>query len=145
MERNLDSLESDRIIERNAVAVYDVGDCIKSWGRRGILGGSLIGFALALAFVAAPDTTNILAFGVVGTLIVGAVEGAVIAGAFGACAAALYGKGVFRGSAASLDRTLSSGWRAPAVGWRDGDIPASDWPTRWTYPGSAAAHHSNQG
>jgi hypothetical protein len=121
-----------------------VGDCIKSWGRRGILAGSLVGFALAMAFVAAPHTTTILALGVVGTLIVGAVEGAVIAGAFGACAAALYGKGVLRGSAASLDRTLSCSRRAPAVGWRDGDIPASDWPTRWTYPVSAAAHHSNE-
>jgi hypothetical protein len=134
----MDDHESERISERNAVAVYDVGGCVKSWGLRGLLGGSLIGFALGVFFVALPHTENILTFGVAGTLIVGAVEGAIIAGALAACAAALYGKGVLRGRAAS--RTRSARRPIPGAGKLEGDISSSDWPTEWPHPSSVAAH-----
>jgi len=117
----------------NAVAAYDVGDCVKSWGRRGILGGGVFGFALGVAFVAIPHTDNVLTFGVLGTLIVGVVEGAVVAGSFAACAAALYGKGVLRSSNTKIDRTLFPRRRLPEAGWREGGIPLSDWPTRWPH------------
>jgi hypothetical protein len=129
---------SRKMLERNALTFCDVSDRVRSWGRRGILSGGLVGFTLGVAFVAIPHSANVLTFGVVGTLIVGVVEGAVIAGAFGACAAALCSKGALRGRATAFDRTLSSGRRVPEVGWRDGDIPLSKWPTRWTYPRSAA-------
>lgn len=134
----MDKLESRQIIERNAVAYYDVSDRVRSWGRRGILGGGLFGFAFGMVFVAIPQTVNVLTFGVVGTLLVAAVEGAVIAGAFGACAAALYSKGVLRGRAA-----LPTGRRPSQPGWRDGDIPSSDWPARWAFPTSVTAPRRN--
>jgi hypothetical protein len=140
----MDNLESEQFIERNVVALYDVSDCIKSWGRRAILGGGFFGFALGAALVAIPHTENVLTFGVVGTLIVGVVEGAVIAGAFAAFAAALYGKGVLRGKAARLDRMWSIGRPPTQPGWRDGDIPLSDWPARWAFPTPVAAIRSRE-
>ncbi len=124
----MDKLQSEQFIERSAVAYYDVGDCLKSWGRRGIFWGGLFGFALGATLVAIPNTENVLSFGVAGTLIVAVVECAVIAGAFAAFAAALYGKGVLHGKDARLDR------RRQQPGWRDGDIPLSDWPARWAFP-----------
>jgi hypothetical protein len=111
----MNSTESERSIERNAVALYDVGNCVKSWGRRGFLAGGIFGFALGVTFVAISFNSDVLTFGVVGTLIVAAVEGAVIAGAFGACTAALYGQGVIRDRAAGLDRMPPFGRQAPEV------------------------------
>ena len=117
-------------IEEDAIVVHDVGDCIRSWGRRGILSGGIFGFVLAAILVAIPLTKDVLTFGIIGTLIVGAVECAVVAGAFGVLAAALYGQGALRGSATV---------RLPAGGdWQEGDVPLSEWPARWSFPGSAA-------
>ncbi len=82
-----------RILEPRAFAFYDVSGCIKSWGRRGVLLGGIVGFALGVAFVAIPFTSDVLTFGVLGTLAVAAVEGAVIAGAFAVGIAAFCGKG----------------------------------------------------
>lgn len=124
----MDNLVFTSVAEQRVVALYDVTDCVKSWGRRGIAGGGILGFALGIAIVAIPFTSDVLAFGVAGTLLVAAVEGAVIAGAFGACAAALYGRGVPCGGDSAFDRTMPSGRRRPQGGWREGDIPLSDWP-----------------
>lgn len=121
---------SRRFIEKDDIVVHDVGDCIMSWGRRGILSGGLFGFFLAAILVAIPLTSDVLTFGTIGTLIVGAVECAVIAGAFGVLAAALYGQGVLRGNATV---------HLPAGGdWPEGNIPLSEWPARWAFPGSTA-------
>jgi hypothetical protein len=135
----MDRLESEQIIERTTIAYYDVSDRVKSWGRRGILGGGVLGFVLGAALVAIPHANNILTFGVVGTLIVAVVEVAVITGAFAACAAALYGNG---GKAISAGRALPTDRRIAQSGWREGDIPSSDWPTRWAFPTPVAARRS---
>jgi hypothetical protein len=135
----MDNLEPERISERTAVTVYNVSGCVKSWGLRGIMAGSLIGFALGVAFVALPHTDSVLTFGVAGTLIVAMVEGAVFAGAFAAFAAALYGKGALRGRAAKSSQTPPTCRRIPEPGWREGDIPLSDWPASRPHPGSAVA------
>ncbi len=121
---------SPGLIEKDAIVVHDVGACIKSWGRRGILLGGLFGFVLAAILVAIPLTTDVLTFGTIGTLIVGAVECAVIAGGFGALAAALYGQGVLRRNATD---------RLPAGDdWREGNTPLGEWPVRWSFPGATA-------
>lgn len=134
----MDALVSPRSAEGNTTAIYDVGDCIKSWGRRGILSGGLVGFAFGAIFAAIPLTTDVLTFGTIGTLIVGAVECAVIAGAFGAFAAALYGKGLHHGSANLFEQRLAAGRRPEQVAWQEGVAPLSEWPTRWAYPGLTA-------
>jgi hypothetical protein len=130
----MDRLDSKFLIESEAVVLHDVSDRVKSWGQRGILAGGLFGFAIGAVFVAIPQTANVLAFGVAGTLLVAAMEGAVIAGAFSACAAALYTKGAHRGRSAKLCRDMPLGRRRSNVGWQDGDIPLSNWPARWSYP-----------
>jgi hypothetical protein len=101
--------EKSRAPETGAVSVYDVGDCIRSWGRRGIFLGAILGFILGAIFVAIPLTTDTLTFGVAGTLLVAAVECAAVAGGLGVLAAALYGRGVRRNSATEFHRALSTG------------------------------------
>ncbi len=123
---------------RHAVIVHDVGDSIKSWGRRGIVSGGLFGFALAAILVAIPLTTDVLTFGTIGTLIVGAVECAVIAGGFAALAAALYGHGVARSTTAGFEWAAFADRKSADANWPEGAIPQSDWPERWAFPGSPA-------
>jgi len=123
--------------EKHAIVVHDVGDCIRSWGMRGILSGGIFGFVLGVIFVAIPLTTDVLTFGTIGTLIVGAVECAVIAGGFGALAAALHSQGVLRGNT-GLARTFATGRLPEDANWREAGIPLSAWPARWAFPGSTA-------
>lgn len=129
---------SRHFAEEGATAIYDVGDCIRSWGRRGMLWGGIIGFVLAAILVAVPLTADVLTFGIIGTLIVGAVECAVIAGGFGVLAAALYGQGVLRGKSRVSALTLASGGLPASADWRENDIPLSEWPAQWSFPGSPA-------
>ena len=68
--------------------------------------GGVFGFTLGAAFVAIPFTSDVLTFGVIGTLVVAAVEGAVIAGAFAVCIAAFYGKGELYSHGARSGRSV---------------------------------------
>jgi len=106
---NAISVYHRRSAKKDAVAAYDVGGCIRSWGRRGILWGGLLGFALGAIFIANPPATDVLTFGTIGTLIVCVIECAVVGGALGALLAALNGQGVLRGNATGLARKLTTG------------------------------------
>ncbi|GAA0561398.1 hypothetical protein [Rhizomicrobium electricum] len=112
-----------RTIKRRTIALYDVSYRVKSWGRRGMLVGCILGFAAGLIFLATSFAPGILASRIIGTLIITTIEGAVIAGALSACAAALYGKGVLRGRAARIDCTHSTAYRTPQADWQKRDIP----------------------
>jgi hypothetical protein len=99
--------------EKDVVAVYDISGTIRCWGRRGILSGGLLGFVVGAIFVSNPPAADVLTFGAIGTLIVCAIECAVVGGSLGALLAAFNGRGVLRGNASGLARTLTTG-RPPA-------------------------------
>lgn len=115
-------------------AMHDVSDAVKLWGRRGLLGGAMAGVALGVVFVSFPAASTVLAFGTIGTLLVAAVEGAGVAGALSACAAAICGSGVIRGRGIRFDRIPPSGRRARDHTWHEGDAPLPEFPAKWTYP-----------
>ena len=118
--------------DTRAIPIIDVTECVKSWGRTGITLGAIVGFVLGAVFVAIPLSTDVLTFGVLGTLLVGTVECAAVAGAFAAFAAALYGNGVRGGNAATFERILKTGRLSTLAGARD--VPIAEWPARWAYP-----------
>jgi len=122
-----------RTSEAASAPIYNVTGCVKSWGRRGIFWGALFGLVFGAILVAIPLSDDILTFGVIGTLLVAAVQCAVIAGAFAAFAAALYGSGVrVGGGSAQFERILTAGRQSAVAAPRD--IPLADWPRRWGYP-----------
>lgn len=122
--------------DTSGAPIHDVTDCIESWGRRGIFFGANFGFVLGAIFVAIPYTSNALAFGAIGTLVVGMVECAFIAGAFAALAAALYGNGVRGVRTVQFEHILQAGRRSAVSFPRD--VPLVDWPSRWAYPVQAS-------
>jgi hypothetical protein len=140
------------LINDKAVVVRDVGVCVKSWGRRGIFWGGLFGFVLSAILVAIPFTSDALTFGTIGTLLVGAVECAVIAGGFGATVAAFFGPGSLRESTAGFERAFHASRRIADANWREDCAPLATWPSRWSFPSStpevtsqSSAHGSNRG
>lgn len=120
-----------RARDKGKVAVHNVTDRVKSWGRRGIFFGANVGFVLGAIFVAIPYTSDVLAFGTIGTLVVGIVECAFIAGAFAAFAAALHAKGVLGDCGTQFEHILQ-GRRRPTIS----SIPLTDGPSRWAHPTS---------
>ena len=108
----------------------NVSGCIKSWCIRGMFVGALFGAAIGAVFVTYPLDADVLTFGIFGTLAVCAIECAVIAGAFGAFAAALYGSG----NLGLAGRVLEN------QNWREEGAALSAWPDRWAYPAPLAAH-----
>lgn len=72
--------------------IYDAIASVKDWGRYGIVLGANFGIILGAIFVAIPFSAQIPNLGLAGTLVVGAVACALMAGAFAAVAAALYSK-----------------------------------------------------
>jgi hypothetical protein len=84
-----------RYAEKDAVVAYDVAGRIRSWGRRGILSGGLLGFALGAAFVANPPAADIPTLEATSILMICAIECAVVGGGLGALLAAFNGWGVF--------------------------------------------------
>lgn len=106
---NAISVYRRRSTREDTVAIYDVGGCIRSWGRRGILFGALLGFVLGAAFVANPLAADALTFGTIGTLAVCVIECAVVTGGLGVVLAAIHGPGVLRGHTTEFARTLATG------------------------------------
>lgn len=122
-----------RTPEAASAPFYNVTGCVKTWGRRGVFWGALFGLVFGAILVAIPLSDDILTFGVIGTLLVAAVECAVVAGAFAAFAAALYGSGVrVGGGSAQFERILTAVRQSAVAAPRD--IPLTDWPRRWGYP-----------
>jgi hypothetical protein len=117
----------------------NVDGCIKSWCIRGMFVGALFGAAIGAVFVTYPLDTDMLTFGVIGTLAVCAIECAVIAGAFGAFAAALYGNGNPHGNIAGLSIPRAAGRVLENQNWREEGASLSAWPDRWAYPTPMAA------
>jgi hypothetical protein len=115
-----------------SIPLHDVTSSVKSWGRTGIILGANFGLVFGAILVAIPFTTDVLTFGVIGTLLVGAVECAVIAGGFAALGAALFANGVHARRTARLERVLIAGRRSAEAGPRA--VPLAEWPARWAYP-----------
>ncbi len=102
--------DEERLPNIIAAPIHEAATCVRAWGRRGIFLGANFGFVLGAIFVAVSYTADAPTFGVLGTVLVGMVECAVIAGAFAALAAARYSK--TRNSAVPFERVRGANRRA---------------------------------
>jgi hypothetical protein len=76
-------------MEEHAVGFYNSGDRARFWGKRGAFWGSIVGILFAPAFFWIPGIGFIMTGGLLSSIIMGTLEGAVFGAAAGGGASAL--------------------------------------------------------
>lgn len=96
--------------EEHAIGFYNTGDRVRYWGKTGAFWGSIFGILMAPAFFWIPGIGPILTGGLIGSAIMGTLEGAAVgaalAGGSGAVAAALTGIGIPNDSVVRYETAL---------------------------------------
>jgi hypothetical protein len=94
--------------EEQPVGFYTTGERVKFWGGTGALWGGLWGMLVGAAFFWVPGIGPLAVAGPLVSIIVGALEGAVVVGGLSAVGAALYSLGVPRESVIRYEMALKA-------------------------------------
>jgi hypothetical protein len=81
--KKLSIVGRDYHTEEHAVGFYNAGDRVKYWGKLGAFWGSMFGIVLAPAFFWIPGIGPILTGGLIGSFLMGTIEGAAVGAAVG--------------------------------------------------------------
>lgn len=92
--QKLSIIGRDYLTEEHVVGYYNTGDRVKFWGKLGAFWGGLFGLLFGSAFLVIPGVGQVLVFGPLVSWIIGALEGALVAGGLSAFGAALYSIGI---------------------------------------------------
>jgi len=79
--KKLSIVGRDYHTEEHAVGFYNAGDRIKYWGKQGAFWGGIFGLLLAPAFFWIPGVGPILTGGIIGSFLMGSIEGAAVGAA----------------------------------------------------------------
>jgi uncharacterized membrane protein len=79
--KKLSIVGRDYHTEEHAVGFYNAGDRIKYWGKHGAFWGSIFGILFAPAFFFIPGIGPILTGGIIGSMLMGTIEGAAVGAA----------------------------------------------------------------
>ena len=90
------------------VGYYNAGDRMKVWGKFGAFWGGFWGLLTGSALFVVPGLGPLMVFGPLVGWIVGALEGAVVAGGFGVVGAALYSLGIPKDSVVQYESALGA-------------------------------------
>ena len=80
--------------EEKVVGFYNMGDRIKFWGKNGAFWGGLWSLFFGGIFLTIPMVGPVMVLGHLATMVVAAVEGAILLGGLSALGAALYSLGI---------------------------------------------------
>ena len=80
--------------EEKVIGFYNTGDRVMFWGSRGAFWGGLWGLFFGGLFLTLPVTGPVVVVGYLATVLIAAVENAVVVGGLSALGAALYGIGI---------------------------------------------------
>jgi hypothetical protein len=94
--------------EEHAVGYYNAGDRMKRWGKPGAFWGGFWGLLFGSAFFAIPGIGPVLIAGPLASWIVGAFEGAAIAGGLSALGAGLYSIGIPKDSIVEYEAAIKA-------------------------------------
>jgi hypothetical protein len=110
--RRLSIIGREPHIEEHAVGFYKVGDRVKYWGKRGAFWGTIAGILFAPAFFWIPGVGFIMTGGLVSSLLMGTLEGAIVGGAAGgggsALVAVLSGLGIPKDSVIRYEKSIQA-------------------------------------
>ncbi len=94
--------------EEKVMGFYTAGDRVKFWGTRGAFWGGFWGLFFGGLFLASPVTGPVVVLGFLATVIVTAIEDAVLVGGVAALAAALYSIGVPKDSVIQYESDIKA-------------------------------------
>ena len=94
--------------EEKVVGFYNVGDRIKFWGSQGALWGGFWGLFFGGAFVTIPVIGPVILLGYLATILIAAVEGAVVVGGLSAVGAALFSIGIPKNSIIQYETAIKA-------------------------------------
>jgi len=80
--------------DEHVIGYYNTGDRMKHWGKMGAFWGGIWGMLVGAAFFVIPGVGPVLMAGPLVAWVVGALEGAVVAGGLSALGAGLYSIGI---------------------------------------------------
>ena len=109
--KKLSIVGRDYHTEERPVGFYNAGDRVRHWGRLGAFWGTVFGIVFAPAFFWIPGVGPILTGGLIGSVLMGTIEGAagaVAGGAGSALAAALVSIGIPKDSVIRYQAELSA-------------------------------------
>ena len=94
--------------DEKVVGFYNAGDRIKFWGTRGAFWGGLWGWFFGAIFLSIPLVGHVIVLGYLATIVVSAIEGAIVMGGLSVLGAALYSIGIPKDSVITYEAALKS-------------------------------------
>ncbi len=94
--------------DEHVVGYYNAGDRMKAWGKTGAFWGGLWGLLFGSAFFFVPGVGPLVMAGPLVSLIVGALEGALVVGGLSALGAGLVGLGIPEDSILQYETALKT-------------------------------------
>src|SRR5580693_6144902 len=94
--------------EEKVVGFYNVGDRIKFWGKRGAFWGGLWGWLFGGVFMMIPVVGHVVVLGYLATMVISAIEGAIVVGGLSALGAALYSSGIPKDSVLEYESAVKA-------------------------------------
>ncbi len=94
--------------EEHVTGYYNTGDRMKFWGKLGAFWGGIFGLFLGAGFFLIPGIGPVLAAGPLVSMIIGALEGAVVVGGLDAIGAVLYSIGIPKDSILKYESSLKA-------------------------------------
>jgi uncharacterized membrane protein len=106
--RKLSIVGRDYHTEQHIVGYYNIGDRMKSWGKRGAFWGGLWGMLFGAAFFVLPGIGPVVMAGPLVTWVVGALQGAALVGGMSVVGAGLFSLGIPKNSILKYDSALKA-------------------------------------
>jgi hypothetical protein len=94
--------------DEKVVGFYNTADRIKFWGKRGAFWGGLWGWLFGGVFMFIPVVGHVVVLGYLASMVIAAVEGAVVVGGLSALGAALYGSGIPKDSVIAYETAIKA-------------------------------------
>jgi hypothetical protein len=94
--------------DEKVMGFYNMGDRIKFWGKNGAFWGGLWGWLTGSVFITVPVLGPVVVLGYLATIVVAAIEGAVVVGGLSALGAALYSSGIPKDSVLAYETALKA-------------------------------------
>jgi hypothetical protein len=94
--------------DEKVVGFYNTGDRIKFWGKRGAFWGGLWGWFFGGVFMVIPVLGHVIVLGYLATMVISAIEGAIVLGGLSALGAALYSTGIPKDSVVAYESAVKA-------------------------------------